>query len=380
MSNSNLENNHIVHYKEFDLYWKKHLAHPKKVLYILGEGFDPRTTQGITKFINTIPIHTSLDVTSIHFDEGNNSESKKYTSNVTDNKNTLTELINNAPLNQRISFNEHILLMWKADGGKRRRVSSQNAIKYIRSIENISIYTDIIVDISAFPRSLYISLIVSLIKRVSRDNKPYIHVIVSENHQVDSQIQPIGIDEEASAVQGFIEDVESESIDSTISTNVWMPLIGEGEHERLNKIHDSIGPIEICPILPSPSVNPRRADNIIIEHHTLLFDIWNVEPGNIIYASEQNPYDVYRQIIKASMQYYSSLKPLGDPTIILSALSSKLMSLGMILAAVHLKSNGKKVSIYHVEANGYVMKTPNSTPSTNHEGNIFSLLINGDSL
>ena len=125
---------------------------------------------------------------------------------------------------------------------------------------------------------------------------------------------------------------------------------------RKNKSSDfmtTLKPDEICPVLPSPSVNPRRADDLIAEYRAILFDRLRVEPQNIIYASEWNPFEVYRQIYRTMERYNSALQALDKCKIVVSALLSKLLSVGALLAACEGKRNGLMVGISHVETHGY---------------------------
>ena len=60
---------------------------------------------------------------------------------------------------------------------------------------------------------------------------------------------------------------------------------------------------------------------------------------------------------------------------VLSALSSKLLSLGALLAAYELKRAGHAVGIAHVHALGYNMSNP---PSRAKSGEIFEVWVTGE--
>jgi hypothetical protein len=62
-----------------------------------------------------------------------------------------------------------------------------------------------------------------------------------------------------------------------------------------------------------------------------------VGPGDIIYADERNPFDLYRTLSRLNARYTETLRPLGEVKVILSAHSSKLLSLGVLLAAYEHK-------------------------------------------
>ena len=107
-------------------------------------------------------------------------------------------------------------------------------------------------------------------------------------------------------------------------------------------------------MLPGPSRNPRRGDELIAEYHSLLFDAFRVEPGNILYGSEVNPFEAYRQLRRAIIHYEEALLPLGGCRHIVSALSSKLLSFATLLVACELKEH-VDIGIAHIESNGYRM-------------------------
>jgi hypothetical protein len=86
-------------------------------------------------------------------------------------------------------------------------------------------------------------------------------------------------------------------------------------------------------VLPSPSTNPRRSDELLLELRELLFDEFRVDERNFIYATEWNPFDLFRSLELLHGRYFALLEPLGDVSFAISSHSSKLLSLGSLLAA-----------------------------------------------
>jgi hypothetical protein len=156
--------------------------------------------------------------------------------------------------------------------------------------------------------------------------------------------------------------------------NVWIPLLGENQRPQLERIYERVTPDEICPVLPSPARNPRRGDNLVAAYHGLLFDAWRVEPRNFIYGSEQNPFEVYRQIARAINLYRESFRPIGEARFVMSALSSKLLSVGALLVAYDFKSKNFEVGIAHVDCQGYRITATAGDPS----GELFGLWLAGE--
>jgi len=165
------------------------------------------------------------------------------------------------------------------------------------------------------------------------------------------KIQEEGIDDDAAYMYGFSSDLVQEATAS--APRVWIPVLGEGKKEQLIRLYDHVRPDEICPVFPSPSANPRRVDDLVREYRELLFDRFRVEPPNIIYASEWNPFEVYRQIARTVERYNDALKDLGGCRVVVSVLSSKLLSVGALLAAYEAKRKGFMIGISHVETHGY---------------------------
>ena len=144
----------------------------------------------------------------------------------------------------------------------------------------------------------------------------------------------------------------------------------------MRRIYDYLDrPSEICPIIPSPSINPRRGDTLLLqEYRSLFFDEFKVEPRNIIYASEQNPFEAYRQLHRTIFQYSTALNVLGGCNAFISPLSSKLLSIGSLLAAYEIKQDFP-VGIVHVESRGYQMLT---VEEKDNDSELFSLWLAGE--
>ena len=335
---------------EFDAFWEEYLKESDRdVLFIIGLGFAPRMCAGIKAILNAGG-SGKRECILIEFDEGEHSPSKRYNNRVINNKTILDNL-----LNGRGSYDTVSITMWSDDG---RRIGARRASEVINGKSILSEYTDVVVDISALPRGIYFPLLTKLLYEhdnlKDRKQKVNLHVIVAEDVGIDKIIQEEGIDETASYLHGFSSALEREATSGI--PIVWIPVLGEGKEIQLVRIYDHVKPDEICPLLPSPSRNPRRGDDLILEYRELLFDRLRVEPQNIIYSCEHNPFETYRQIYRTIQRYHDALQPLRGCKIVISAISSKLLSIGALLAAYEAKSAGYMVGIAHIESYGYVMK------------------------
>lgn len=81
----------------------------------------------------------------------------------------------------------------------------------------------------------------------------------------------------------------------------------------------------------------------------------------------------HRLLRSAVLRYQDALDSIGGCRIAFSALSSKLMSLGALLAAYELKQDGAKIGVAHVDSHGYEMNDVGS------ESELFGLWIAGES-
>jgi len=79
----------------------------------------------------------------------------------------------------------------------------------------------------------------------------------------------------------------------------------------------------------------------------------NIELRNITYVHEQNAFQAYRIILNIIMRYHETFSLFNGCKAILSALSSKLLSIGVLLAAYELKLHKKVVGILHVDSEDF---------------------------
>jgi len=369
------ENYLMKHGEEFFTFWEELLSErTRNLLFVMGLGFDPRMCQGLETVLNAGGRGKRVCLL-IEYDEGDNSPSKDYANLVQANFQALNNL-----LDGRGSIKSHPLKMWSNNG---QLGLGNQAYKVFKDLEELGDFTDIVIDISAIPKGIYLSIIAKLLALIDSSgrgnnfqlkNIPNLHVVVSENISLDRRIQQQGLDEKATYLYGFSGEIGREGTPNV--TKIWFPVLGEGKVTQLRRIHDYLDrPSEICPIIPSPSINPRRGDTLLLqEYRSLFFDELKVEPRNIIYASEQNPFEAYRQLHRTISQYSKALKLLGGCNAFISPLSSKLLSIGSLLAAYEIKQNFP-VGIVYVESRGYQML---DVEEKDNDSELFSLWLAGE--
>lgn len=357
-------------------FFKNHFQNSnRKVLFILGLGFDIRMNIAIEKLINN-SLNIEIKCLLIEYDEGKSSISNNYRPSVEINFNKLNKLLGNKIEHKKIK-------LWNGQGRRKRRVGDRNVTEIINSYSDISNYTDIVVDISALPRGIYFSLIGKLLFLIDSERKENremhnLFIITSENAKIDALTLEEVPDEDLNFSFGFGGGLELTSEAPVI----WFPIIGENKYTQIVKAHNKINPQEICPLLPFPSKNPRRSDNLIISYHKLFFDELRIEAQNILYVHEQNPFEVYRCLSNAIINYNKTLSVIHGCKAAISAFSSKLLSIGALITAYEFNygtlGNKIGVGILNVDSEGYRIEDLESIEEKNCETELFLTWLTGD--
>ena len=229
-------------------------------------------------------------------------------------------------------------------------------------------YDELILDISALPRSVFFPLLRGLLEKADKHEwAGQLHVVACDNPSIDMLVTGDGVDTPA-ALPGFSDPNPPE----TPPTKIWVPVLGEGETQRVEKLREDIAAQEVCPVLPFPSKNPRRADGILREYRELLEAV-AVEPRNVIYASESNPFDLYRTLSHLNEGYKQALSPLGETRMILSAHSSKLLSIGVLLTAYE-----HHLEVRHVSPDKYAGAEPDALQTLATDDLVVDLWLTGE--
>lgn len=335
--------------QEFDSFWQSYQDHTKPdILYIMGVGFDPRTNSGIEAVFSHKTTQMRDTIVLRYFKTAEEIEEPPVP-RVKEHLERLTSFLKNAgypPAQEK-----YIIRRSEDD----KSISSINATHVIPDFGVFEKYSDIIIDISAMPRGIFIPLITKCLDLVDQYNadhsiKKNLHVVVSENSVLDGLIIDKGTDETATYIHGFrIKEIAK----TDDQKQVWIPILGENQTNQFDKIKLELNPVEICPVLPFPCENLRRGDNLIIEYQDRLLNDNNVELKNIVYADESNPFQVYRLLNGTIRRYHDSFTLLSGCKIIVSALSSKLLTIGAFMAVYEKKKEGSNIGIMHVESLGH---------------------------
>jgi hypothetical protein len=323
---------------DFTGFWLNRMSDPAvRTLMVLGVGFDPRCLRAL-KNISEYGSPERLGYIALELNART----------TFDKAGTLMKTRAESNQKELGSYNKchkEAVFTIATHDEEGHNIAGRNVLRQIGSATEIfKKYTDVVVDISGMPRGIFFPLIAYLLRLADKNIFQNLHVSVVEDPLLDSRISGSEYGQ-----ADFIHTFHSQQPNKY----VWLPLIGMNERARLSKIHDKIKDlcIEICPILPFPSSSLRRVDDIVLSHNELLFEGFLVSPDNLLLCDERNPFDVYRKILDVE-EYYrhqlSAIPEIGKITTVVSPLSSKTLSLGMLLAAVE-----RQLPVCHVEPGAY---------------------------
>lgn len=354
---------------KFDEFWKRHLAQrERRLLLVLGKGFDVRALETARRLSE---LGANVDIWLLAFNNGQE-DSALRRARTTQNAEILAKLFPSENI-QEVNID--------IGGAFDSPAASTSTYEQLRAAGDPTSYDDVIVDISAMPRMVAMTSVAVLLRWIddaaAGPRCVNLHVTVAESVTADLAAGQGSLREQVSFVRGFSGELTAQSTKHL--PHVWFPVLGEHQRDRLDKIHQSLTPDEICPVVPFPSLEPRRGDEIIYEHRELLFDTFQVEPRNILLASEYNPFEAYKQIFEAMDRYRRALNTLGGCKAFVSPLSSKLLSIAVLLACYdHLFGKVPpprlKVGIPYVETATYA--DPVQKPDDPFE--LYSMWIRGE--
>lgn len=335
--------------EDFAPFWSNHLrGRDRKILALIGRGFDPRALTAIKQIILA---GAKIDVWLLAFENGF-AESDLRKSLTDQNTRELRSLKGVQTISE---------LPIRIGGSPQGSATSTKTRFALKNAGPVTGYTDVIIDISAMPRMVALTSITQMLHdldAMAKSGEAQINLHVTAAESVATDIGAAGgtLSEEVTSVAGFSGALGG--VTTAQIPRVWFPVLGERQSIRLNRIKDYLNPDEICPVIPFPSRCSRRGDDIIKEHRKILFDDFQIEPKNILRASEYNPFEAYKQIYDAMARYEESLSVLGGCKAYVSPLSSKLLSVGPLLACYEhrfLRPSGSflKVGIPYVETADY---------------------------
>ena len=326
MAGLNNKWDYAIHYQQDQCieFWTDRLKDSdKNILMVLGLGWDPRNSVFLD-FIRSIGGQGKRVLNLISY--------KPFDTFISPHQNYIDK--NFEIINQVVEkFDNFLPIQIDTRNGENYYIGDKEIAKFYKNFD-IADYDDIIVDISALPKSIYFTLLYILVHKVSKfHNDLNIHVVVCQHSDLDSRIiESIDDTRFLSGFKGNYGRIGKENI-----PKIWVPLLAKNHTESLISLRELTAPRDIYPIMPFPSKNPREDDEILMEYSSIFADEWSFNLMNFIYATEDSPIDVYQRLIKLYHQQKEAFDPLGGVSMVISPLSSKLSSLGAFMAAYEKK-------------------------------------------
>ena len=352
---------------------------PTRLVYITGRGFDLRANRVLDRFVDRLKAsRCRIEAAKLLLVGLSGYQLAQDLHALTaENAARLTEIFSSVGQTETLEIGR------SADGED--DISTAMALRYgtEKILRHVDGCTDIILDVSSLPRISYLTMLLSLLAKllpsVEAANCLFaggvtLHVLVGEDAALDSKISSEDPGNDLVLIPGYAEALQSETLQDTHL--VWMPLLGENRIAQLRKIETSIPAwAEICPILPHPSRNPRRGDQLLIEYHDVLVGTRETPLSNILYVHEGHPFEAYRQLLEAMLRYQRTMAVVGGCRLVVTPLASKLVTIGSALACFEMKLNQSSVAIPYAEPKRYVADVNSLRQS---QAEISALVLTGD--
>lgn len=362
---------------------------PIRLLYIAGRGFDIRSQSVMIELVNNLQASgQNIEKAELLLISLTDYELEEEITQLTEENASCMEGVF-----AQIGTIKHIPIGASSNGEDDLSTTTALSIGIRTVLAEITNQTDIVLDISSLPRVVYLALLTSVLNRLV-PNKAVIknnthplaanginfQVLVAEDAQLDGKIRAEDPGNDLVLIPGFTAAMHAESVrDRPL---VWFPILGENRVSQLQKlmalaeIPDSA---EICPVIPHPSLNPRRADDLLVEYAAPLFSTRRTPTTNILHVHESNPFEAYRQLLKAMQRYRDSMNILGGCRIVVTPLGSKLVTLGAGLACFEMRPTDTNarygVAMPHIEPKRYIVSVEDIKRS---KPEISALLLTGD--
>lgn len=225
-------------------------------------------------------------------------------------------------------------------------VGGRNACAQVHAWLRKKPYTDVIVDTTGMSRGTAFPIIKQLYQ-VSRQGTLRIHLVVAESERPPFPMRSVSNDR-ADWMHGFAANSETDEFADALK--LWVVQLSENSGASLQTMFEQLQtPDEVCPVLPFPSADPRRADRLLFELREYWQGEWLETPMSFIRAHESDPMDVYRSISRLHGARLEAL--VGSPSLtILSPVGRRLPGIGMLLAAL-----AYDLPIFYLETVGYHM-------------------------
>lgn len=332
-----------------------------RILFLLGKGFDPRMNNILRLFLENTP-GQKLDCIAFDFPNGEASEKTKvlFDNNVCEFlklKSKYNFLFSELKIDCELPWDKRIAHVC-------RKILTKD----------LSDYSDVVLDVSSLPRAFYFNIGKALFNKLSGDKSKNLFFAVSENVMIDEKIKKVPRSDAIEPLVGFRSVPNREANLGRI--NILVNLMGEQDTMVLERIYAHFQPMDMFPVLPFPSKDPRHSDNLMLKYHEFFKGKHFTEPQNITYADEQNPFELYRIVSNMIQGLQATFKPIADYVCFgIALLTSKLLSLGALLVGLEYNNC---VTIYNVSSDNYEIEDTDELIDLNNDSEPFLLWITGE--
>ncbi len=350
--------NCLTHFdNEVDEFIADYFARPdRQCLLVAGAGFDPRTLRVADKLAKTM----GRRLFGFFVREDRGDPAANLQSLASENEAALKSLVTRSTVTRIEIFSPD-------DGAP---IGGHGICSALNEYTWPAELTDVVLDMSALSMGIGFPAARLLLELCKRKEGLNLHLMIVSNPELDDQI--LG---EFSAQVQFVRGYSGPSgnFQTKPVARIWLPQLGHGRAETLRRIrgmHESI--YKVCPVVPFPARNPRRADELLAEYLPQLANEWDVDARDLIYASERNPLDCYGTISTLKTRYDRTVEDVFFPQIILSPLGSKVIAAGAMMAAIE-----HDLSVQYVETLRYEFNAATAKHSDNPPDIAVHLLLHG---
>ena len=331
----------------------QHFGRPgRDVFLVAGAGFDPRACAVAARLGTTVG---SLRAVLIREERPNPPRSQVERAGA--NTTALLAVLTDRQV-ERIDI-------FESDGAV---VGGRHVIDMLRR-QNLEGVTDVVVDMSALSVGTGFPIVRYFVERIVRGRESAnLHLFVTHDPGLDAEIRS-----RPSDTPGYVHGFKGGStlFDKTESARLWLPQLASGRRRALELLYDFVDPHDTCPILPFPAANPRLGDVLAEEYLVEIESRWSVDARNIVYADERDPLDLYRTILKLEKRRQAVFAETGGSLLVLSPLGSKVMAVGVLMAALE-----RDLPVAHLEPEGY--EFDGSIPSKVDQPDIIHVWLEGE--
>lgn len=333
-------------------------AADRKVLIILGAGFDPRSI----RILDLIPELARPAAQAVLIREERPHPPAKLLERAERNRDKLVAML---PSSQ-----EHAIAVFAPDNAV---IGGREAVRLMSKLSLVGV-TDIFVDMSALSIGVGFPIVKHFVELLqqSPEMRVNLHLIACHNPAIDRAITSLPSDV-VTPVHGFrggwgLDEKSRAAI-------LWMPQLSQGKKFMLGRIFQMLRNVQkdtvVCPVLPFPSSRARLSDELIEEYAGELQAAWFVDARDLVFADEKSPLDLYRTILRIDDARRRVFASVGGSQTILSPVGSKALSLGALMAAIE-----RNFTILNVEPIGYTLDEASADAAASDE--LVHIWLHGD--